>query len=415
MNVKYRRYLYFVCALVAVSSFLVPGAPVNPSPVNAQTGIMRWDTVNTPYADLGKYDLLNPYIGGNFTGSEIRDLSIGSNGTTIIAAVTVDNRTVDASYTGGPWGILMGSINGGISWSMSSYLHLVTHSGWNAANQVYHVLIAPDDPKIWALTAGTIVNGPTELWVTQDGGAAWSNANVPALDLVAGEAIGAMDISIDYGTGRDVMVATRSGGGNGRIFNTKMSGFSSWAQQADPEPGIDYFAVRFSPTYQGDNSVVFVYADDNQTCYNIGLRDIHNNTILQWVFPGEGIEVSVGDNISPCYYSLAGADLSLPSDFSGVSNSLRRTFVSLFSSTPGVTDNVTGIYRIDDSVVAALMPTTTAARQIYSIAFFGTYSQGKLVAGLVHGSPCNAIVPILYMDTPCSCAGSCGYASLKPP
>ena len=44
-------------------------------------------------------DVLNPYIGGNFTGSEIRDLSIGSNGTTIIAAVTVDNRFIDSTHS----------------------------------------------------------------------------------------------------------------------------------------------------------------------------------------------------------------------------------------------------------------------------------------------------------------------------
>ena len=178
---------------------------------------------------------------------------------------------------------------------------------------------------------------------------------------------------------------------------------------------MDFFAVRFSPTYQGDNSAVFVYADGNQTNYNIGLRDMSNNTILSWVYPGSGVEISTGDNISPSFFSLAGADLSLPSDYSGMSTALRRAFVSLFSPTPGVTDNATGIFRIDDSVVATLLPTPTAARQVYSIAFFGTYSQGKLVAGLVRGSPCNAIVPTIYMDTPCTCAGSCAYVSLKPP
>ncbi len=56
---------------------------------------MRWDTVNTPNSDPGKKDVLNPYIDDNFTGSEIRDLSVGSNGTTLIAAVTVDARYID--------------------------------------------------------------------------------------------------------------------------------------------------------------------------------------------------------------------------------------------------------------------------------------------------------------------------------
>ena len=31
------------------------------------------------------------------------------------------------------------------------------------------------------------------------------------------------------------------------------------------------------------------------------------------------------------------------------------------------------------------------------------------------GVPCLAVVPTIYMDTPCTCAGSCSMTSLKPP
>ncbi len=415
MSIKYLRIFCLVCSLVVVSGFLVPGAPVYPSQVSAQAGIMRWETVNTPNADPGKNDVLNPYIGGNFTGSEIRDLSIGNNGTTIIAAVTVDERYIDSTRPGAPLGILMSSTTGGIIWTASSYLHLRSSNGWNIANQVYNVLIAPDDPKLWVVTAGTAVNGPTEFWVTQDGGATWNNTNSPA--LIAGEAIGAMDISIDYGTGRDLMLATRSGAGNGRIFMTNMAGFSSWIQQANPTTNaMDFFAVKFSPTYNGDQSFVVILATGTGTFYNIGLRDINNNTTPTWVYPGNGIEVKSSSAVpSLTFATLAKSGLSLPSDFSGQSASLRRAFVNLYS--PEINAAIvaqTGIFRIDDSVVATLAP-TTPERQIYSIAFFGTYSQGKLVAGLVNGSPCNAVVPTIYMDTPCTCAGSCAMTSLKPP
>ncbi|MBN1375452.1 MAG: hypothetical protein JXA01_04790 [Dehalococcoidia bacterium] len=413
MSVKYLRDLFLVFSLAALFVFILPGSPSVPSRADAQAGIMRWETINTPNADPGKRDVLNPYISANFTGSEIRDLAIGRNGTTLIAAVTVDNRVINALNPAGPLGVIFSSLNGGISWSDSPQRHLIGSTGWPAANQVYNVVIAPDDPKLWALTAGTVANGPNELWVTQDGGASWQDTMAPA--LAAGEAIGAIDISIDYGSGRDLLIATRSGSGNGRIFITKMSGFGSWVQQADPEPAVDYFDARFSPTYQGDSSVIFIYADDNQTSYNIGLRDISNNQILQWIYPGSGVEISTADNISPSFYSLAGADLSLPSDYSGMSAALRRAFVSIFSFTPGITDNATGIFRIDDSSVAALLRTPTLSSQVYSIDFFGTYSQGKLVAGTVHGSPCFAMVPTVYMDTPCTCAGSCAYVSLKPP
>ena len=398
MSVKHLRIFCLVCSLVAVSSFLVPGAPVNPSQVNAQAGIMRWDIVNTPNADPGKMDVLNPYIGGNFTGSEIRDLSIGSDGTTLISAVTVDARYIDPAVPPGPLGIVLVSNTAGISWSASSYKHLRTRSDWPVANQVYNVLIAPDNPNLWALTAGTIASGPNELWVTRDGGATWNNTSVPA--LVAGEAIGAIDISVDYGRGRDLVLVTRTGAalGAGRIFVTSISGFTSWVQQANPSANLmDFFAVRFSPTYNGDQSFVVILATIAGTFYNIGMRDLNNNTTPQWVYPGEGVTVS-----TPTKTTLSVADLSLPSDFSGQSASLRRAFVSLAQS---------GIFRIDDAVTATLLPTAG----INSVDFFGTYSQGKLIAGSVLGVPCVAIVPTIYMDTPCTCAGSCSMTSLKPP
>lgn len=412
MSNQYRSFLCSICAVAVAASSFVALAAASPEQASG-AGIMRWDIVNTPNASPGKNDILNPFLAGNFTGSEIRDLSIGNNGTTLVSAVTVDARYIAPAASPGPLGILMASNTAGIAWSTAPYMNLVANTAWVTGNQVYNVLISPDDPKLWALTAGTVTSGPTEFWVSNDAGATWSNALAPA--LAAGEAISAIDISFDYGTGRDFAFVTRSGTGAGRIFVNKYGGFGTWVVQPNPQPGIDFYAVRFSPTYQGDNTMVIVYADDNRTSYNIGLRDISSNTILSWVYPGSGVEISSASNISPSYQSLAVADLSLPSDFSGTSSSLRRAFVSLFSPTPSVVENVTGIFRIDDSVVATLMPTTTLERQVYSIAFLGTYSQGKLVAGLVHGSPCNAIVPTIYMDTPTTCAGSCAYTSLKPP
>jgi hypothetical protein len=402
----------FVCLLVAVVVSL-PAGLLNPYRAEAAPGIMRWDTVTTPNSVPNKNDVLNPYINDNFTGSEIRDLAVGNDGRTLIAAVTVDNRTINISNNPGPLGVLYATADGGISWSTASYRRLTDNSAWPADKHVYNVTIAPDDARIWAITAGTLPTGPVELWVTTDAGATWNNANAPA--MLPGEAIGAMDISVDYGNGRDYMVATRTGTGAGRLFIMKGGGFGSWAQQAAPEAAIDYFAVKFSPTYSGDNSVVMVYADDDQTSYNIGLRDISGNSILSYVFPGTGIEVSTSDNRSPSYDNLAVADLCLPSDYSGMSPALRRAFVSLYSPVPHPADNATGVFRIDNQVPTAIYSSTVTSLQVYSIAFFGTYSMGKLLAGFAYGSPCNAMVPTLFMDTPCSCAGSCGYKSLKPP
>jgi len=376
---------------------------------------MRWDTVITPNSVPSRHDILNPTFdsGTSFTGSEIRDLAVADDGKTLLAAVTVDNRTVSGANIAGPLGVLYSTSNGGITWSTSAYRRLADSAGWSADKHVYHVAVAPDDAKIWAVTAGTLASGPVELWVTTDGGATWNNTGAPAM-AAANEAIGAVDISMDYGNGRDYAIGTRNASGNGRLFIMKGRDFGSWAQQMNPEANIDYFALKFSPTYSGDSSVVMIYADINRTSYNIGLRDISSNSMLSYVFAAGGVEVATTTDASPSYDNLAVADLSLPSDYSGMSPSLRRAFVSLYTPYPD-TANATGVFRIDNGTTAALYRATTANRQEYSIAFFGTDASGKLRAGFAFGSPCNAMVPTLLMDTPCACAGSCGYVSLKPP
>ena len=411
----YRKRLpkpVFICLLLAAVVALLPAGLLNPRSVEADPGIMRWDTVSTPGSVSNRNDILS-HVGDNLTGSEIRDLAVGNDGKTLIAAVTVDNRTINISNSPSSLGVFYTTADGGISWSNASYRRLSENGVWTSDKHVYNVTIAPDDARIWAITAGTLAKGPVEFWVSTDAGATWNNSNVPILN--PDEAIGAMDISVDYGNGRDYMIATRTGTGNGNLYIMKGGGFGSWSVQMPPEGSIDFFATKFSPTYPGDNSVVMVYADDNQTSYNVGLRDISGNAILSYVFPGTGIEVSTSDNASPSYDNLAVADLCLPSDYSGMSPALRRAFVSLYSPVPHPTDNATGVFRIDNEIPVAIYSSKVASLQVYSIAFFGTYASGKLLAGFAYGSPCNAMVPTLFMDSPCSCSGSCGYKSLKPP
>ncbi|MFA4909414.1 MAG: hypothetical protein WC583_07150, partial [Candidatus Omnitrophota bacterium] len=218
--------LFIFCILAAVVTLLQSGL-LNPYRSDADPGVMRWDTVSTPNSVANRNDVLNPYIGGSFTGSEIRDIAVADDGKTLLAAVTVDNRTVNASNTPGPLGVLYNTANSGISWTTSAYRMLAGNAAWAADKHVYQVAVAPDDAKIWAITAGTQATGPVELWVTTDGGAAWNNAGAPAM-AAAGEAIGALDISMDYGTGRDYAIGTRSGAGNGRLFIMRGAGFGSW-------------------------------------------------------------------------------------------------------------------------------------------------------------------------------------------
>ena len=115
----------------------------------------------------------------------------------------------------------------------------------------------------------------------------------------------------------------RSGAGAGRIFITKETGFGSWSQQANPTTdAIDFFSLKFSPGYAGDQTVIAVLANSTATYYNIGVRDIYNNAITSWVYTGNGIEVVAATSpagASPSFSTLATASLSMPSDFSGQS------------------------------------------------------------------------------------------------
>ncbi len=55
----------------------------------------------------------------------------------------------------------------------------------------------------------------------------------------------------------------------------------------------DFYAVKFSPTYSGDSSLAFVFANGAGTFFNVAFRDIDNNTTqnVAYVNALGGIEV----------------------------------------------------------------------------------------------------------------------------
>ena len=58
--------------------------------------------------------------------------------------------------------------------------------------------------------------------------------------------------------------------------------------------------------------------------------------------------------------------------------------------------------------------TSITNKAIYSIAYFGTYASGKLLAGERLGYPCTATVPTWFTDSPTTCPIPCWYPALKP-
>ncbi|MCX5997757.1 MAG: hypothetical protein NTV42_09195 [Chloroflexi bacterium] len=337
------------------------------------------------------------------------------------------------------------SSNSGISATVTRYLALVRSPNFPGGANLYQVAIAPDDAKVWAVTSdrGSTVAapttkdtaGPTLIWYTTDAGQNWDLAfDGFAGGLVANnETIRCIDISADYGGKRDIGFGTAATNG-GHFYIRSSSGFTTWQQQdtaTAPITGLkDFVALKFSPTYSGDSSVALVYTTDGAanltvpgkgTFFNVAFRDLALNTSGNYAYMDPGIKVwnstSTLAGGSPPLSALNNASLQLPSDFSGQSASLRRAYISL-DANAGYTTTKTyqdGIYRIDDTTVYVLMDTTqNSDKSIYTIAYFGTYASGKLLAGERFGYPCLATVPTWFTDSPTTCPIPCWYPALKP-
>jgi len=429
MKTKYPNLFGILAVLMLVVSFVMP---VNwaTSAVSADPGICKWDTLREP---------------GSLTGTEVISfgndpisMAVGSDFNTMV--VVVKEATVVNPVTGvsSNTNIFKWSNTKGLFWSTSKWYALSRKAQWATGDQVYAVAMSPDDPNFFAVTADypTPITGPKQVWVTSNGGSDWSFTN---LTLNVDETIRDLDISVDYGGKRDLAIGTVTGTGAGRILCIKSSGFSGWSVQDTTQLlGEDFFAVKFSPSYASDSSLVVVGADltsgsgacvDGGTYYNIALRDIDGNNILAYQFTGLGIEVrdptwTAGS--SPNLLHLHRVSLALPSDFSGQAASLRRAYIAtdaivfglptLACPTPKPDCARDGIFRIDDTTQYTLMDThSTTTKSIYSIAYFGTYASGKLLAGEHMGFPCTATVPTWFTDSPTTCPVPCWYPCLKCP
>ncbi len=451
-----------------VASYMAPSDLAAPAAVSADPGIMKWDTVSTPMSVPGKNDILNekdvtiPNMNG--MGSSIEGMATGNDGVTIafldrtwldsinigvVQAIAPTTTSVGqaaspsaewALYpTGGYFTDLYYSTNSGLSATITRMLALVRTPNFPGGANLYHVAIAPDDPKTMVVTsdrgsAATVADtaGPTLIWITIDGGQNWDlafNGVVGANVFVAsGESIHCIDISADYGGKRDIGFGTVTAAGVGHWYVRSSSGFTLWNQQdtatAPTAAARNYVAIKFSPTYKGDSSVALVYTTTGAgilpvsgTFFNVAYCDLSLNTTGRYAYADPGIKlwnVSTANVGSPTIATLNNASLQLPSDFSGQSSSLRRAYVSLdaYGFKPATQD---GIYRIDDTTVYVLMDnTSTPDKSIYSIAYFGTYASGKLLAGERFGYACTATVPTWFTDSPTTCPIPCWYPALKP-
>ncbi len=386
MKATHRAILALTISLAMIATML---SAITNEPVSASPAVLKWTRIDTPGAVPGKNDIVSP--------CEVNRIAIGSDSKTFYA-VDIANPGIIGSKT------LYKSVDSGISWndkiSINLYREMTPAEQGNF--RLWNVAIAPDNVNFLAVvTNDSATDLPRNVWISTDGGTKWENTNCPA-----GAHISAIDISPNY-RGYDIAVGIRTGLGTGNVYIFKASGQGTWAAQGFSG---DILAMKFSPTYASDSTLVVISANNSGTYINIGIHDKVANT-TNW---GTWVPVEIttaGANTSPKVHQVITADLKMPSDFSGQAPSLRRCYISIDDA--GTTGNA-GIYRFDDTVGYKLM-SATATKRISSIAYYGTYASGKLLAGEVLGNPCSATVMTWFTDAPTTCPIPCWYPAMKPP
>ena len=386
---KALRYYSIILTTLIMSSLAGLIAPVQASAQDLQ---LRWHQMDSPGSVSGKNDILSP--------SEVNDIAIG-----------LDNKTfyvVDIPWVNGATGgkAIFKSLDGGISWSDDTGKYLFnTMSGVEKANfRAWHIAVAPDDVNfIAAVTNNTGSNLPSNVWLSKDGGTTWVNSLCPASANISAIAISSL-----AGDNRDVAIGTRTGTGNGNTWVLNNHHLLNWSRQ---ELSGDVMSLKFSPGYSNDNTIVVVFSNVMGTYLTAGVHDVVAN-VTNWsaIYQQGPIEITTkGPGSSPKANQIISADLELPGVYASAVAATRRYFVSIDCPATSA-----GIYRFDDSAGCQLM-IATASRRISSIAYHGSSSSGKLLAGEVPGNACSATVMTWFTDTPFICAIPCWYPAIKPP
>ena len=353
-----------VCTVLVVLLLLAffPSGIV--SPVLADPGKMTWSVVDTPAP--GKED--NVVV----PGCEINAIAIGNDGRTLYVVDTPNRK-------------LYKSEDGGATWKDVSD-RLFEAAG--AAVHIWNVVMAPDDVSFVVVVTDydAVTQGPKRVFISKDGGQNWGAVD-SGLTLAANEFIGCLDVSFKYGQYRDIAIGTRNGGAGGNVLVLPAEVTApAWRSQNLTGTGAgDVVAVRFSPSYTADWGIIAVAANTNGTYINLGKRDtVAGTTTWNNAAGYTGYPVCLrasGETQYPKIADVINADLELPSDFLAVTvpgdSPRRRYYVGI-----NTTGNLGYLYRVTNTSVSNITPPASPpGKGIFSIAYFGDYRDGELLAG----------------------------------
>lgn len=349
----------------------------------AAPGKLQWSVVETPHSDSNTNVLCSP--------CEVNKLVIGRDGLTLYA---VDSSWEDSNGDGKvdreEVGRLYKSSNGGVTWQIDvdNALYLA-----GAKYPVWEVALAPDDTDfvVAVVDAADIPIGPKRIFVSTDGGQNWQENTPSGLTGY----ISSVAISPMYGGYRDIAIGTRSGAGGEVYVITAGMVSPEWKAQnfkVNVSGGVaaDVLALEFSPSYVDDETLVVIGTTWSLGTYLcLGKRDTVAN-ITSW----GGICAKM-DDIN--WDEVITADLELPSDFDAGAGEHRICFVSIDAHNGA--KYIGGVYSFKDASFQS--PRNVPQGRVASIAYYGTGTDGTLLAGTV-GASRDGKVAIWRTENPAS-------------
>ena len=328
--------------------------------------------------------------------SELNRIVAGYDGDSIYALDAVNSRLYKSSGGGRGWVNISAGVGGAATWN--------------------ELAIAPDTAEVVAV----VTNSRTEVVLSINGGGGFFPLGL-AGNLAPGERVQCLAISPPYGvSNREVAVGTSTATGGGRVWvytipaggwTDVSSGVPGWLPGVPAIIGTDVFAVEYSPSFAGDNTLLAIVAsgplpDTNDSYLYIGRGSSGAMTWNANVAPGYPVEIcQAGDSPgSP----LISTDLALPSDYNGSDAPFRQVYACWSDGPGGSADD--DVYRLNDTACYRLY----AGGITSTIAYHGTAYQGKLLAGARTASPGELKTQVYFTSNPHS-GTPVWNSSLKPP
>jgi photosystem II stability/assembly factor-like uncharacterized protein len=341
MNKKISQIVSVLALLVILSSLLVVAAPAQ-----ALYGQQQYQLQTLP-------GITNNVLGPNI---DVTDFAIGSG---VIYACSAEIAGAVAPVPARTGQSVYKSTDGGVSWTKATDIP--------GAIPVAHLAIAPDNANVVAVATATTV------YISSDAGSTWTSLGIP----LGGTTI--MDVAVGparSGTllGREYAVALADTAAATVVLGDVMiiGGTNAWATAAAALPALDYMAVKFTPNFLGDRSLVCF----GVTAFGAGgaqafIVNTNTNTVSQTALITTTATIDFGGVAN----SAIKGTIALPADFDATTGTGRRAYIGW--STFGGAAADADVYRIDDNVAKAL----GAGTEVWSLAYAGTVSSGILFKG----------------------------------